>query len=53
MNQYAFNIVPCRDTAEPICFKLGMKLNTTTLYSLSPVWMTLVFTQGHMDTEKL
>ena len=31
----------------PICFKLGMMLDMTNLYSLIPVWMTSVFTQGH------
>ena len=36
------------DTYELICFKLGMLLNATILYSLIPVWMTLMVTQGHM-----
>ena len=44
---YMFNIVMCLDTCEPTCFKLAMMLNTTTLYSLIPVWMTLMFIQGH------
>ena len=26
-------------------FKLGMLLDTTNLYSLSPFWITLIFTQ--------
>ena len=31
-----------------LCVKLGMMLDTGTLYSLCPVWMTLtLFTQGH------
>ena len=48
--EYAFNIVICHDTRELICFKLGMMLNTTKLYSLIPSWMTLMFTQGHSVT---
>ena len=51
--EYSFNIVMLRDACERICFKLGMMLNTSKLYSLSPVWMTLVFTQGHRITGKL
>ena len=51
--KYMFNIVMCQDTYEPICFKLGIKLNMTKLYSFIPVWMTLMFTQGHMVTGKL
>ena len=43
---HTFNIVVCQDTYELICFKLGMMLNTTKLYRLISVWMTLVFTQG-------
>ena len=38
------NIVLCQETCEPICFKLGIMLDTTKLYSLIPVWM---FPQGH------
>ena len=45
--KYMINIVKCQDTCESVCFKLGMMLDTTKLYSLIPVWMTLVFTQGH------
>ena len=43
----------CLDTREPICFKLGMMLGTTNLYSMISVWMTLMFTQGHRVTENL
>ena len=43
----------CQDTCEPICFKLGIMLNTTKHYSLIPVLMTLMFTQGHRITGKL
>ena len=32
-----FKIVPCQNTCEPICFKLGMMLYTTELYCLIPV----------------
>ena len=49
--KYTFNIVMCQDTCELICFKLGMMLYTTKLYSLIPVWSTLIFTQGHWVTE--
>ena len=31
----AFNIIPCQDTCEPICFKLGMMLDMTE----STVWI--------------
>ena len=41
------NIVLCQDTCELISFKLGMALDRTKLYSVIPVWMTLMFTQGH------
>ena len=37
----------------PICFNFGMKLYTTKLYSLIPVWMALLFTQGHRVARKL
>ena len=35
--KYTSNIIMCQDTCEPICFKLGMMLNTTELYSWIPV----------------
>ena len=35
--KYTINIVLCRDTCEQICFKIGMMLVTTRLYSLVPV----------------
>ena len=35
------------DTCDPVCFKLGIRLHTTELYSLIPVSMTLMFIQGH------
>ena len=31
--KYTFDIVMCKDTCEPICFKLGMMVNTSKLYS--------------------
>ena len=49
----SFNIVMFQDACESICFKVGMMLNTTKLYSLIPVWITLMFTQGHRVKEKL
>ena len=45
--KYMFIIILRRDTFQPICFKLGMVLNTAKLYSLIPVWMTLMIIQGH------
>ena len=50
--KYIFNIIMCLDTSEPICFKLNV-INTTKFYSLIPVWMTLMFTQGHRIMGKL
>ena len=41
-----------QDISEQICFKLGMMLSTN-LYSLTPILMTLIFTQGHRVTDKL
>ena len=35
--KYSFNIVICEDTCQPICFKLGVMLNTTELYTLIQV----------------
>ena len=49
--KYMFNSVMCQDICEPICVILGMLLNTTKLYCLIPVWMTLMFTQGHRVRE--
>ena len=51
--KYTFYTALCQDNCEPICFKIGMMLKTTKLYSLIPVWMTLMFTQGDRVTEKL
>ena len=50
---YRLNVILCQDTCELICFKLGLMLNTTELYTLIPVWMTLMFTQDHRVTGKL
>ena len=47
--KYVLNIFVCKDTCDPICYNT----NTTTLWSLLQVWMTLMFTQGHIVTEKL
>ena len=52
-HKYTLNIAMFQDTCEPICSKLGMILNTTKLYSLIPVSMTLKFTEGHLATENL
>ena len=51
--KYMFSIVVCWDTCELICFKLGLMLSATKLYSLVPDWMTMMFTQGHMVMGKL
>ena len=51
--KYTFDIVMCQDACQPLCFKLAMMLNTTKLYSLIPVSMALMFTQGHGITGKL
>ena len=42
-----FMVIMCQDTSELICFKLGMMLNTTQLYTLIPDRMILMFLQGH------
>ena len=44
---YVFNAIICQDTFEQICFVLGMMLSTIEVYSLIPVGMTMMFTQGH------
>ena len=51
--KYTFHIILCQDTCEAICFKLDIMLNVTTLYSVIPVWMTLMFTQCHRVVGKL
>ena len=51
--KYMINIVLCRGTCGPICFKLGKLLDMTGLYRLIPVWMPLMFAQGHSVTRKL
>ena len=43
----------CAKACEPICFKLGMMLNTTKLYSLILVWMALMFARGHRAIGKV
>ena len=47
--RYAFNIVMCQDTCEPVCFKVVMMLNATRLHSLISVLTTLMFTQCHRE----
>ena len=42
----------CLDSLELISFKTGMVLDTTKLYSIIPVLMTLTFTQDSRYTEK-
>ena len=44
---YVFDAIICQDTFEQICFVLGMMLSTIEVYSLIPVGMTMMFTQGH------
>ena len=50
--KYLFIIVMYQDTSEPVCQKFGVMLDTTELCSFIPVGM-MMFTQGHMVTEKL
>ena len=45
--KHTFNIATCQDACEPICPSLGIMLNTTIVYSLISVGMTLMLTQGH------
>ena len=40
------------DTYEQIFFKLNMMIDTTKLYILIPMWMTLVFKQGDIVMRK-
>ena len=42
-----------QDICVPICFTVSMMLNTTKLYNLIPVWMTLLFTQDQRVMGKL
>ena len=42
-----------RPVCEPICLKLGMRLHTTKLYSLIPVWLNVMLTQDHRLLGKL
>ena len=48
-----FSIVMRLDTFQLICFKLDMMIDSTKLYSLIPVWMTLMSTQCQRVTGKL
>ena len=50
--KYTFSIVTCQDTCERICLKLSIKQNTTKLYMLIWVWLTLMFTQESQGYEK-
>ena len=50
---YTFGIVVCQDTCEPICFKLGVMLNTTEVCSLILVWIIVSFSQSHWVMGKL
>ena len=44
--EYTFSTGLCRDSCEVICFRCGMIVDTTELYSMIIVWMTLAVTQG-------
>ena len=48
-----FNNVMNQNTCKAICFKLDVMLKTTNVFSLIPVWMTLIFTQVHRVMGKL
>ena len=49
----AFNIVLRQDACEPICFKPGIVLDTTEVYSMALVLTTLIFSQCHRIMGKL
>ena len=51
--KYTLNIVMCQDTREPLCFKLGITLNTSKSYSLVMVCKSLMVIQSHRGTVKL
>ena len=51
--KHMINIALCQDTCGSICFKLGMMLDMTKLYSLIPVWLTLILVKGHRVMGKL
>ena len=51
--KYTIDAVLCRNTCEPICFKVGVMPDSTRLYSLILVLITLMFTQGHRVAGKL
>ena len=44
---------PWSNTCKPIFFKLVTMLSTTKLYSLIPVGMIYMFTQGDRDMEEI
>ena len=47
------NIVLCLDAYEPICFKFGIMVDMTKLYTLFAVRINLMFTQGRRGMGKL
>ena len=49
------NIGLYSDIYKPISFKLGVKIETTKLYILISVWITVIFIQDHscMRNQKL
>ena len=47
------NVLVTLSYVRTICFRLGMFLSITKLYSLIPVWMTLMLAQGHRVMRKL
>ena len=51
--KHANNFVLCKDICDPIGFKPGLMLDMTKHYSVIPLWMTLMLTQGHRVTEKV
>ena len=44
-----FNIGLYSDSFIQISFQLGKMIETTKLYGLISVWMTLIFIQGHRE----
>ena len=51
--KYTNNFILGLGTCEPICFRLGMMIDTAKLYILNPPSVTLMLTHGHGVMGKL
>ena len=51
--KYRFDFIMCQNACKQIYFIFGLMLSTPKLYSLIPVWMTLMFIQDHRISGKL